>query len=135
MQRVDEATKKLADANNWYKDKYVISAEDSTNHKDVSQSVMSRIFSVLRNPWESLVGRANKNDNNSEPKWYKDLHKSEDLEEIIDGGTLDNLFYPKVDNCINTSRQAGTRVDDVELERLTRETPPSSYSNGLPRVL
>lgn len=31
----------------------------------------------------------------SEPQWVKDLHKSEDLEEIIDGGTLDNLFYLK----------------------------------------
>jgi len=62
------------------------------------------------------------------------LHKSEDLEEIIDGGILDNLFSPKVDNGINTSRHQGTFFDSVELERLTREVPPSAYSNGLPRV-
>lgn len=132
--KVDEATKKLTDANKWYEDKYVIPAEDSTNHKDASQSVMSRIFSVLRNPWNSLFNGAKKNDNNSESKWHKDSHKSEDLEKIIDGGILDNLFYPKVDNVINTSKRPGT-FDSVELERLTREAPPSAYSNGLPRVL
>lgn len=84
---------------------------------------MSRIFSVLRNPWESLVGRANKNDNSPEPQWFKDLHKSEDLEEIIDGGILDNLSYPKVDNVINTSKRQGTSFDSVKLSQLITERP------------
>ncbi|AZU37120.1 hypothetical protein BBB02_00465 [Wolbachia endosymbiont of Bemisia tabaci] len=96
--KIDEATKILYDANKRYGDQCFTTAEDSTNHKDVSQSVMSRIFSVLSNPWDSLVGSAKKNDNSPEPKWFKDLHKSEDLEEIIDGGTLPNLFYEDSNN-------------------------------------
>ncbi|WP_108783978.1 AAA family ATPase [Wolbachia endosymbiont of Bemisia tabaci] len=48
--KIDEATKILYDANKRYGDQCFTTAEDSTNHKDVSQSVMSRIFSVLSNP-------------------------------------------------------------------------------------
>ncbi|MGL9757634.1 MAG: hypothetical protein ACR5LA_01985 [Wolbachia sp.] len=121
--KIDEAAKILYDANKRYGDQCFTTAEDSTNHKDVSQSVMSRIFSVLSNPWDSLVGSAKKNDNSPEPQWFKDLHKSEDLEEIIDGGILDNLFYPKVDNVINTSKQQGTTVDSVKLSQLITERP------------
>ncbi|QJT93908.1 hypothetical protein HGO53_05840 [Wolbachia endosymbiont of Diaphorina citri] len=121
--KIDEATKILYDANKRYGDQCFTTAEDSTNHKDVSQSVMSRIFSVLSNPWDSLVGSAKKNDNSPEPQWFKDLHKSEDLEEIIDGGILDNLSYPKVDNVINTSKRQGTSFDSVKLSQLITERP------------
>lgn len=137
--QIDEASKKLADAEKFAENNFRISEEDNTNNKNEPQSMVSKILSISRNLWGSIsnfISGSNKDTHNhSEPQWSKDLHKSEDLEEIMDGGILGNLFSPRVDNGINTSKQQGTFIDSVELKRLTKELPLSAYPNGSPRAL
>ncbi len=48
---------------------------------------------TLDNAFKSAKNNFGILQNSSEPQWFKDLNKSETTEEIIDGGTLPNLFY------------------------------------------
>ncbi|WP_353277997.1 hypothetical protein [Wolbachia endosymbiont (group A) of Agelastica alni] len=133
--QIHEINKKLADTNKWYEDNYGTPKEDSLSNKGIFSSICNKVSSV----WGSLGNLASGSNKDahdrSEPQWYKDLYKSETMEEIIDGGILGNLFSPRVDNGINTSKQQGTFIDSVELKRLTKELPPSAYPNGSPRIL
>lgn len=81
--KIDEADKKLANAKKWYNYQCVITEKGNISYKD------------------------------DEPQWHKNLYKSESLEEIIDGGNLDNLFC-QVDNSISMPKQQSTIIDSAE---------------------
>lgn len=133
--QIHEINKKLADTDKWYEDNYGTPKEDSLSNKGIFSSICNKVSSVWSSLGNLISGSNESAHNCSEPQWYKDLHKSEDLEEIIDGGVLDNLFFPRMDNSINTSKQQGTLIDSVDLEKLIQEPHPSAYPNGSSRIL
>lgn len=59
----------------------------------VLESKANEYEQTLDNAFKSAKNNFGILQNSSEPQWFKDLNKSETTEEIIDGGTLPNLFY------------------------------------------
>jgi hypothetical protein len=106
--QIDEAAEKLADAEKWYEDKSM-PAEDNTSHKNVSQGMINRIFSVPCNLWSgvsNLFGGANNSAaHSSEPKWYQDLDKEDSSANYTYSNGTIGANYPS-QNC-RVTRSSG----------------------------
>ncbi|XCA35284.1 MAG: hypothetical protein ABOJ95_000146 [Wolbachia endosymbiont of Armadillidium vulgare] len=84
---------------------------------------------TLNNALKSAENNFGISQNSSEPQWVKNLNKSETSEEIIDGGTLPNLFYEDSNNDYQFAKPSITHAESSKTVG-SNQTAIAKYSDA-----